>query len=192
MTRAFSLETIRSPQELERLFISVSISTPNTAKCSMTRRRIKLEFSPIPPVNIIPSRRRNEAACPAIWRAIRWTKVLIASCARSWPSCQAFSRTRKSEERPEIPNNPDSLFTTRSRSPRLWLVWLATQDIAPKSTSPLRVPIIKPSSGVIPIEVSTLWPLRTAQIDAPLPRCATTRPESSSARFSRECARWET
>lgn len=43
-----------------------SISTPNTAKCSMTRRRIKLEFSPIPPVNIIPSRRCNEAACPAI------------------------------------------------------------------------------------------------------------------------------
>src|SRR5690554_3490605 len=44
------------------------------------------------------------------------------------------------------------------------------------STSPLRVPITTPSSGVRPIEVSTLWPFHTAQVELPLPRCAVNQP----------------
>ncbi len=55
------------------------------------------------------------------------------------------------------------------QSLRVCRVSPAIHAMAPKSTSPLRVPIISPSSGVIPIEVSTLRPLRTAQIEAPLP-----------------------
>src|ERR1700690_12974 len=51
---------------------------------------------------------------------------------------------------------------------------------APGSTSPDRVPITRPSSGVNPIEVSTLLPPRKATILAPLPRCAMiTRPSAS-------------
>ena len=37
------------------------------------------------------------------------------------------------------------------------------------STSPVRVPIINPSSGVRPIEVSMHLPPSTAETDAPLP-----------------------
>src|SRR5262245_12294536 len=39
----------------------------------------------------------------------------------------------------------------------------------PGSTVPLRVPIIRPSKGVKPIEVSTQMPLQTADTDAPFP-----------------------
>ncbi len=38
----------------------------------------------------------------------------------------------------------------------------------------------RPSSGVRPIEVSTLRPPRTAQAEAPLPRCRVTRSTVSS------------
>ena len=40
----------------------------------------------------------------------------------------------------------------------------------PGSIEPLRVPIIRPSSGVKPMVVSTLFPSRTAASEAPLPR----------------------
>ncbi len=39
--------------------------------------------------------------------------------------------------------------------------------------SPQRVPITRSSSGVSPIEVSTATPPRTADAEAPLPRCNT-------------------
>ena len=41
------------------------------------------------------------------------------------------------------------------------------------SISPLRVPIIKPSNGVKPIEVSILFPFSTAVTEAPLPKWQT-------------------
>ena len=50
----------------------------------------------------------------------------------------------------------------------------ATWPMMAGSTDPLRVPIITPSSGVSPIVVSTLLPLRTAVHEQPLPRCAVT------------------
>ena len=40
----------------------------------------------------------------------------------------------------------------------------------PGSIEPLRVPIIRPSSGVKPMVVSMLFPPRTAASEAPLPR----------------------
>ena len=46
----------------------------------------------------------------------------------------------------------------------------------PGSTEPDRVPIISPSSGVWPMDVSTERPSRTAVTEQPLPRWATTRP----------------
>src|SRR5262245_43703667 len=57
----------------------------------------------------------------------------------------------------------------------------------PGSILPLRVPIIKPSSGVKPMEVSTQRPWCTADTEAPLPRWAMIRrtswwPSISAAR----------
>ena len=46
--------------------------------------------------------------------------------------------------------------------------------------SPDRVPMTRPSSGVRPMEVSTLRPPRTAQAEAPLPRCSVTRSTEST------------
>ena len=52
----------------------------------------------------------------------------------------------------------------------------------PGSTSPARVPMTRPSSGVSPIEVSTGRPPRIAAAEAPLPRCSTIRRSSSAVR----------
>ena len=52
------------------------------------------------------------------------------------------------------------------------------------SMSPERVPMTSPSSGVRPIEVSTERPPRSAQTDAPLPRCSTIWWSSASGRPS--------
>ena len=39
--------------------------------------------------------------------------------------------------------------------------------------SPVRLPLMMPPVGVSPIDVSRHLPPRIAEIDAPLPRCAT-------------------
>ena len=46
----------------------------------------------------------------------------------------------------------------------------------PGSIEPDRVPIIRPSSGVIPIDVATERPPSTAVTEQPPPRWATTQP----------------
>ena len=53
-------------------------------------------------------------------------------------------------------------------SPSLWCRNSSTDG----STSPERVPITSPSSGVKPIEVSTDSPRLIAQAEQPLPRCS--------------------
>ena len=45
--------------------------------------------------------------------------------------------------------------------------------MTPASRSPARVPITRPSIGVMPIEVSTGRPPAMAEAEAPLPRCST-------------------
>ncbi len=89
----------------------------------MTRRRIKLEFSPIPPVNIIH---------PGDVMRLR-VRQYDGQFGEQGFNCQlrafvtfmpGFFQNTKSEERPEIPNNPDSLFTTRSGHPGSgWFGW---------------------------------------------------------------------
>ena len=54
---------------------------------------------------------------------------------------------------------------------------------------PDRVPIIRPSRGVSPIEVATDRPFRTAVTEQPLPRCATTRASREADRPSNSAAR---
>ena len=56
-------------------------------------------------------------------------------------------------------------------------------------TPALRVPIIKPSSGVKPTVVSTHWPPRTAEAEQPWPRWQITRRNSSTGRPSISAAR---
>ena len=48
------------------------------------------------------------------------------------------------------------------------------------STSPDRVPITNPSSGAMPMDVSTQTPPSIAAADAPLPRCSVTSLVSAS------------
>ena len=66
--------------------------------------------------------------------------------------------------RPESVYSAASIASTPSPSSR------ARNPKAPGSTSPDRVPITSPSSGVRPMEVSMLRPRLMAQTDAPLPR----------------------
>ncbi len=62
--------------------------------------------------------------------------------------------------------------------------------ITPASMSPDRVPMTKPSIGVIPIEVSTGRPPTIADADAPLPRCSTIwlSDSSGASRNSAACS----
>src|ERR1017187_8679397 len=74
--------------------------------------------------------------------------------------------------RPEMPSSPDCVFRSDStscvESPSL----VAIRLMIAGSRSPERGPITKPSSGVMPIEVSTVCPPRIAAAEQPLPRCS--------------------
>ena len=59
----------------------------------------------------------------------------------------------------------------------------------PGSIDPERVPIIRPSIGVSPIDVATDRPSSTAVTEQPLPRWATTRASSLAGRPSNSAAR---
>jgi hypothetical protein len=74
--------------------------------------------------------------------------------------------------RPEIPNKPDCLLSSVSTSCALNPSFAAMKSTMAGSMSPERVPITRPSSGVMPIEVSTELPARMAATEQPLPRCS--------------------
>lgn len=59
----------------------------------------------------------------------------------------------------------------------------------PGSMEPARVPIIRPSSGVRPMDVATDRPPSTAVTEQPLPRWATTVRSSPTGRASKAAAR---
>ena len=87
------------------------------------------------------------------------------------PSLAAALRSLKSEEiPPDIPSTPDFLLRILSISLTVRFSWLQRYSIIAGSRSPERVPIIRPSSGVRPIDVSTHLPPIEAEIEAPLPR----------------------
>ena len=108
---------------------------------------------------------------------------------RSSPAASATSSSRTSAERPERPSRPDRWSRTSSSSASVARPSPRSARRIPGSIEPARVPIIRPSSGVIPIDVSTDRPPSTAVTEQPLPRWATTsrspstgRPRSSAAR----------
>ncbi|MPN55788.1 hypothetical protein SDC9_203472 [bioreactor metagenome] len=84
----------------------------------------------------------------------------------------AFSISRISDEIPETPNTPLCLLNRVETEAELIISFSIRNVTTPKSTSPERVPIIKPSIGVKPMEVSIDFPSFTAVMEAPLPICA--------------------
>ena len=72
-----------------------------------------------------------------------------------------------------MPRTPDFLLRILSISLTVKFSWLQRYSIIAGSRSPERVPMISPSSGVRPIDVSTHLPPIDAEIEAPLPRWQT-------------------
>ncbi len=150
------------------------LTLPSTPKCSITNWRINTEFSPIPPVKIMPSNRCNDAACPAQYDGRCAGQMFYQQPgARSCPHSRFF-QTLCRMTTSEMPSKPDSLFTTRSRSLNVCPVSLTIHAIAPNQRRRCgKYPSSAPRWASSPLRYPRSGPLRTAQTDAPLPRCAT-------------------
>ena len=72
--------------------------------------------------------------------------------------------------RPEMPSRPDRLFSVEKISSRPLPSLCIRYSMTVGSMSPQRVPIISPSSGVMPIDVSIDLPPLMAHAEQPLPR----------------------
>ena len=75
-----------------------------------------------------------------------------------------------SDDTPDTPYSPECLLSMVLTWWRVSSSMAMSQGIVAGSRSPERVPITSPSSGVKPMEVSTLRPRSTAATEAPLPR----------------------
>ncbi len=96
----------------------------------------------------------------------------MASRARLSPfSRSSSSSSRMSLVRPLMPSRPDCLFRSVSICSMENPSFPIRNSMMAGSISPERVPITSPSSGVIPMEVSTECPSRIAAIEQPDPRC---------------------
>ena len=94
---------------------------------------------------------------------------------------------------PEIPRSPECLLSSALSSAAPSSSLDITCSRIAGSRSPLRLPITRPSSGVKPIEVSTVRPPRMAAIEQPLPRWqVTTRSSGSPVRPRISAERWDT
>ena len=150
------------------------------------RDRTLAACSPMPPVK---TRRRarergRRAAIPAAARrtnissasAARRRRGLGRRAARGCRPCRRDAEQARTVVEGVARARPEPTRPSRSRRNRM-----------PGSIEPARVPIIRPSSGVMPIDVSTDRPPSTAVTEQPLPRWATTsraprraRPSSSA------------
>ena len=93
---------------------------------------------------------------------------------------------------PEMPRSPERLLSASITSSAERCSAFFMCAMIEGSIEPLRVPITTPSSGVRPIVVSMLLPLRTAASEQPLPRCAVTIAWSSGSSPSCSTARCDT
>ena len=82
-------------------------------------------------------------------------------------ACMGYNDTRVSCDRPETPSRPDFLFNQSSTTLASTCSCCARKATNAGSTSPDRVPMTKPSSGVNPTEVSIDLPPTTAVADDP-------------------------
>ncbi len=92
---------------------------------------------------------------------------------------------------PEMPSRPDFLFMRSFTSEALRFSCSMMNGTMAGSTAPQRVPIIRPSSGVRPMDVSTATPWSMADIEQPLPRWQVMSLRSSSGSSSTTAARSE-
>ena len=162
-----------------------AVGRPSIPNRPTIRARTGAACSPIPPVNTSPSR-RGSAVAPRRSSAARRTNSSIASAARSSPAASRSSSSRISACRQRrgagTCSRPSSELVGSDAG-----VQQADED--PGSTEPERVPIIRPSSGVMPIEVQAERPASTAVTEQPLPRCATTSARSEDGVSSSSAAR---
>ena len=69
--------------------------------------------------------------------------------------------------------------------------WASRVPVAPGSSAPLRLPIIRPSSAEKPMVVAALRPPIAPHRLAPLPRCAIkTRPPARALKAGSTCIRY--
>src|SRR5271165_219009 len=168
---------------------AASNRTPRNSSLAQASARTSAEFSPIPAVNTSASIPPRLAAIAPMPEARRCTKISNASFARSVPFFMADTISRISPEIPETPKSPERLFSNSSNcSPERFCCRIRYVRI-PGSTEPLRVPIINPSSGVNPMVVSTLFPLRIAASEQPFPRWQLTRRSFANSFPSNRAAR---
>ena len=95
--------------------------------------------------------------------------MFSARIALGLPAFTPFSKSRISLDSPKMPNTPLFLFSRLEIPAASKPSFSMMKETAPPSMSPLRVPIIKPSSGVSPMLVSTHLPSLTAVMEPPLP-----------------------
>ena len=97
--------------------------------------------------------------------------------------------SRISELDSEIPNNPDRSFNSVITSSAVIPSFSIKNGTIAGSTSPARVPIVKPVNGVKPIELSNALPSLIAATDAPLPKCNVMIFNSFNERLSNSAVR---
>ena len=102
--------------------------------------------------------------------AKRYAYICKASLHLSLPSFIPATIGRKSDETPDTAIIPDFLFNTSLTSSGVMPILSHKKNTTEASMQPLRVPMIRPSNGVKPIEVSTHLPPLTAVTEAPLPK----------------------
>ena len=102
------------------------------------------------------------------------------------PASAAAPTSRRSDETPDTPRKPHFLFIQSPISDTGMFSFSIRNGTIAGSIPPQRDPMMTPSSGVKPIDVSTHLPALTAEMDEPLPRWQVTifafgLPSSSSA-----------
>src|SRR5574337_748664 len=148
-----------------------SSTMPSQRRRSPMRLRVPQACSPMPPVNTSASRPSSATHWAAIAAAARSANISSASRARG---SSLASSTRTSSLMPDTPNKPERLPRISATSCALMPRCCCRYSSTPGSIAPQRVPIIRPSSGVNPMDVETLRRSRSAHTLAPWPRCATT------------------
>src|SRR6185437_14857489 len=145
---------------------------PSHSIPSRMRVRTTGEFSPIPPVNTTAAAPPNAARYAPTYLRARYANISMANRACS-SSRSTANNSRMSAVERDTPSRPDRVLSHCSTVVALtWSCWARNATMA-GSRSPLRVLIIRPSSGVKPMLVSADRPPRMAAAEHPLPRCST-------------------
>ena len=160
-TRTRELAAEMSPAPCSEPFLSASSFSPHHAIPSQMRSRMTGEFSPIPPPKITASRtpQHGQVSADVLFHPVaehphRQSGTRIV--------CFALEQIAHTRDVPDTPSKPERRLSQSSTRATSTSSFRAIQPASDGSTSPLRVPITSPSSGVKPIDVSMLLPPRTA------------------------------